>query len=72
MHLDTHGYKHLSEDTHDMPQSQPSRGTKRRRDEKQIMKKQTPHMKPTHKQRRTATEDPPWKGYYSESSLQRQ
>ena len=45
--------------TGDWSQPKPSRGTKRR-DEKQIMRKQTPHMKTqTHKQR-TATEEPSW------------
>ena len=42
--------------------AQLSRGTKRRRDEEYIMTKQImPNMKPpTHKRRRTATEEPPW------------
>ena len=42
------------------PEAQPCRGTKRRRDEEQIMKKQTPHIKPpTHDQRETTTKGPP-------------
>ena len=44
-------------------EAHPSRGTKRRRDEEQIRTTQAPHIKPqTHKQRRTATEEPPWNG----------
>ena len=44
-----------------MPQT--SRYTKRRRNEEEIMTKLTPHIKPpTQKQRRTATEEPPWNG----------
>ena len=39
--------------------AQPSRGIKRRRDEGHIIIKQTSRMKPpTHKQKRTATEEP--------------
>ena len=42
-------------------EAQPSRDTKGRRDEEQIIIKQTPHMKPqTQKLRRTTTEEPPW------------
>ena len=51
--------KETSEDTQEMPQSQSTtiHGTKRR-DEKRIMTKQTPHMKPTtHLERRTAIGD---------------
>ena len=44
-------------------EAQPSRATKRRRDEEQILTKQTSQMKPpTHKQKKTATEEPPWDG----------
>ena len=55
----------ISEDTQECHnhEAQHYRGVKRMRDEEQIIKKQTPHMKlPTHKQRRTATEVPPWNG----------
>ena len=44
-----------------MPQAQPSRGTKQRRDKVQIMTKQTPHMKlPAH--RANKEEELPWNG----------
>ena len=59
-------HRNTCKDTKEMPQSGskvvPSHQTKSRRDEEQIITKQTPHMKPqTHRQRSTATEEPPWK-----------
>ena len=53
------------EDTQQMsqPRSIGFRGTQRRRDEEQIMTKETSHMKPPmHKQRRITTKEPPWNG----------
>ena len=53
--------KNTCENTQDMynHEAQPSRGTKRKRDQEQKMTKQTPHMKqPTQKQKITATEEP--------------
>ena len=45
-----------------MPQheEQPSRDTKRRRDEEQIMTKLTPRMEPQIHKQRTAVDEPPW------------
>ena len=56
----------MSEATQKMPQT--SQYTKRRRNEEEIMTKLTLYIKPpTQKQRRTATEEPPWKGQYKNS-----
>ena len=56
--------KTISEDTQKMLQSQSTAFPRHQRGEirKKTMTKQVPHTKPTtHKERRTATEGPPWK-----------
>ena len=54
-------------------ETQPSRGTKGREDEKQIRTSQTPHMKPrTHRQRGTATGELSKPCYYSAPNFRRQ
>ena len=53
--------KTKNKNTQEMPQheEQPSRDTKRRRDEEQIMTKLTPRMEPQIHKQRTAVDEPP-------------